>query len=129
MSPETELISVTVSSANIPRWISVQSFWASISFVSQPFPSMLPCWIISNHGSRQPSREDAENTTIPHLCLASSGEVEKIKQYEEVFCKSEFGGEMEVYGSMARGWMGTKSNLKDAYNIREFERKYVVPQL
>ena len=66
--------------------------------------------------------------TIPHICLASSGEREKVKQYAEVFSGQERVGEVDTYGSMSHGWMGAKSDLSKEENLNEFERGYAVCQ-
>ena len=60
--------------------------------------------------------------TIPHICLASSKEAEKMKEYSEVFSGERRVGEVEVYGSMSHGWMGTMSDLTKTENVKEFER-------
>ena len=68
--------------------------------------------------------------TIPHICLASSGEAEKVKQYAEVLSGEGRVGEVDTYGSMPHGWMGAKSDLNKEENVeenvKEFERGYAV---
>ncbi len=66
--------------------------------------------------------------TIPHICLASSGEAEKVKQYAEAFSGEGRTGEVDTYDSMSHGWMGAKSDLSKEENVKEFERGYAVSQ-
>ena len=65
---------------------------------------------------------------VPHICLASSGEAEKVKQYAEVFSGEGRVGEVDTYASMSHGWMGTLSDLSKEENVIEFERGYAVSQ-
>ena len=60
--------------------------------------------------------------TIPHICLASSGEAERVKEYADVFSSDGRVGEVDTYTSMSHGWMGTKSDLSKEENVKEFER-------
>ena len=64
--------------------------------------------------------------TVPHICLASSGEAEKVKQYAEVFSGDGRVGEVDTYSSVSHGWMGAKSDLSKEENVKEFERGYAV---
>ena len=66
--------------------------------------------------------------TTPSICLASSGEAEKVKQYAEVFSGESSIGEVVTHGSMSHGWMGAKSNLRNQENLNEFERGYAIFQ-
>ncbi len=71
------------------------------------------------------AKEDAEKITIPHICLASPGEAaEVVKQYADILGGEGKIGEVETYSSMFHGWMGARSNLQDAENMKEFERGY-----
>ena len=63
---------------------------------------------------------------IPHVCLASSGEAEKMKQYTEVLSGEGRVGEVDTYSSMSHGWMGGKSDLRKEENVKGFERRCAV---
>lgn len=69
---------------------------------------------------------DAEPVNVPYLVLASPGEdpteVAKIKAILEKPGKT---GYVETYGPpMFHGWMGSRANLKDETNRKEYERGY-----
>ncbi|RFU30725.1 hypothetical protein B7463_g5633, partial [Scytalidium lignicola] len=72
------------------------------------------------------TREDAEKISIPHIVLASNGEEPAlVKEYEEVFAPGKGKvGEIETYGTMHHGWMGARADLKNADNLKEYERGY-----
>lgn len=69
------------------------------------------------------AKEDAEKITIPHIVLASNGEdAAVVKEYAEVFSQPGKVGEIETYGTMHHGWMGARADLKNADNLKEYER-------
>ena len=85
-------------------------------------------WYPTHWKCSQPTKEDAENIKIPHICLASSGEREKVNQDAEVFSGQGHVGEVDTYDSMSHGWMGAKSDLSKEENLNEFERGYAICQ-
>ena len=65
--------------------------------------------------------------TAPHLLLASPEEpADIVAHYKDVLAKSEKarGSEVETYPTMFHGWMGARSKLDDAENLKEFQRGY-----
>src|SRR5277367_2374615 len=68
-------------------------------------------------------KEDALKLTIPHIILASPGEpVEVLNAYAEIFKNGDKVGEVETYHTMFHGWMGSRANLQNPENAKEFER-------
>ncbi|KAL6715288.1 hypothetical protein ACLMJK_007553 [Lecanora helva] len=111
------------------KWPSVQAWgcfglgWGG-KLVAQASGMGTPFKVSGQAYPSQPTKEDAEKMVIPHICLASSGEAEKVKPYAEVFSGEGRVGEVETYSSMSHGWMGTKSDLSKEENVMEFERGY-----
>ena len=72
---------------------------------------------------RRLAKEDAENLTIPFICLFSKedGTPELMMEYGEALEKNKE-NVVEKYGSMHHGWMGARANLEDKENLKEFER-------
>ena len=76
----------------------------------------------SNDG-RALAKADAEKITIPHMVLASNGEdAAVVKEYAEVLSQPGKTGEVETYPNMHHGWMGARADLKNAENLKEYER-------
>lgn len=71
------------------------------------------------------NKADAEKIAIPHIVLASKDEnAAVVREYEEVFSQPGKVGEIETYGTMHHGWMGGRADLKNADNLKEYERGY-----
>lgn len=68
-------------------------------------------------------KEDAENVSIPFICLFSKedGTPALMEEYSETLEKNK-DNVVEKYGSMHHGWMGARANLGDEENLKEFER-------
>ena len=69
------------------------------------------------------AKEDAENLTVPFICLFSKedGTPELVEKYGEALEKSKE-NVVEKYSLMHHGWMGARANLEDKENLKEFER-------
>jgi dienelactone hydrolase len=72
----------------------------------------------------QPTKEDAEAITIPHICLAAPSDNKDggIDAYKEAFSQKGKIGEVETYPTMFHGWMGGRAKFEDEENAKEFER-------
>ena len=69
------------------------------------------------------TKEDALNISIPHIVLASKDEpADAVADYKEVMESNGKGGLVETYRTMHHGWMGARADLKDAANLKEYER-------
>lgn len=98
-----------------------QGYWSSSSWVCSLVQSR--CILDCSHDYRRLAKEDAEKITIPHIVLASNGEDEAVvKEYAEVLSGPGKVGEVETYGTMHHGWMGGRADLKNADNLKEYER-------
>jgi hypothetical protein len=74
-------------------------------------------------------KDDAEKLTIPHLVLASKDEpADVVAEYKRIIDGKGSGGEVESYGTMHHGWMGSRANFEDEANLKEFHRGYVWPR-
>ena len=73
---------------------------------------------------RRIAKEDAENLTIPFICLFSKedGTPELEKEYWQALEDKSKENVVEKYGSMHHGWMGARANLEDKDNLKEYER-------
>ena len=82
----------------------------------------LPCLSLTAE-YRRLAKEDAENLTVPFICLFSKedGTPELVEEYTEALQKRKE-NVVEKYGSMNHGWMGARANLEDEENLKEFER-------
>ncbi|KAI9734882.1 MAG: hypothetical protein M1834_001962 [Cirrosporium novae-zelandiae] len=76
-------------------------------------------------GQAHPARlakEDAEQMTIPHICLFSHDEpADLVKEYSDVLSAKDI-NEFETYSTMHHGWMGARADLKNEENAKEYER-------
>ncbi|QKX52965.1 uncharacterized protein TRUGW13939_00036 [Talaromyces rugulosus] len=71
------------------------------------------------------AKADAEKISIPHILLASNGEdPEVVKEYKAILEGEGKPGVVETYPTMHHGWMGTRANLNNPENLREYERGY-----
>ncbi|CAK7564934.1 MAG: hypothetical protein SEPTF4163_002839 [Sporothrix epigloea] len=69
--------------------------------------------------------KDAEALTAPHILLASKDEnAEVVAEYKRILSQPGKVGEVTTYETMFHGWMGARSNLADAENVKEFGRGY-----
>ena len=79
-------------------------------------------------GTAHPGRLDAkdgEALTAPHILLASKDEdAAVVAEYKTILSRPGKAGEVETYANMFHGWMGARSNLADAENVKEFARGY-----
>ena len=74
---------------------------------------------------RRLAREDAEEITVPFICLFSKedGTPELVQEYTEVLEKSKE-NVVEKYSTMHHGWMGARADLKNEENLKEYQRGY-----
>jgi len=70
------------------------------------------------------AKEDADKITIPHIVLASNGEDPGIAQYYKDVLENGKNGVVETYSTMHHGWMGTRANLSNEDNLKEYTRGY-----
>ncbi|CAK7229212.1 hypothetical protein SBRCBS47491_007169 [Sporothrix bragantina] len=79
-------------------------------------------------GTAHPGRldsKDAEVLTAPHILLASKDEdAAVVAEYEKILSQPGKVGEVTTYANMFHGWMGARSNLADAENVKEYARGY-----
>ncbi|CDM28450.1 Dienelactone hydrolase [Penicillium roqueforti FM164] len=67
---------------------------------------------------------DAKATNIPHICLSSPEEqADVLKEYEQAM-RANVDVEFELYETMFHGWMGSRANMENEQNSKEFTRGY-----
>lgn len=89
------------------------------------FDSKLAVSVVLTFDPRSLDAKDAENTTVPHILLASPGEpADVVAQCKEVLSKQGKTGVVETYSTMFHGWMGARANLNNEENAKEYERGY-----
>lgn len=87
-------------------------------------PWAVPSPLLTPRCSRLDAK-DAEALTAPHILLASPGEpADVVAEYKKILAQPGKVGEVTTYPTMFHGWMGARSNLANAENVKEYVRGY-----
>ncbi|KAF3941642.1 hypothetical protein ABW19_dt0201630 [Dactylella cylindrospora] len=79
-------------------------------------------------GQAHPAMLDPQNiadSPVPHLCLSSKDEdVTAAQKVIDIVSQRTDGSYSTIYAENIHGWMGARSNLKDAFEKESYEKGY-----